>query len=213
MVTLSTLPSAAARTASSPSSAPVGTTMRAPVSRARATRCIRGSSAPTLLGTKMRPRAIAASAICSKTAAGAASTTISACSASSASDDQPRRRAEAGDGAPRLLLVARRDRDEAQPLDARIQRAREMRADRAEPTDRHRHFARHRKCLMRCVPGAAVSRSRAAGREPRGQVAEPWGPRGARRNDQPRRRSATYRGARLSCMSPPCCAALPPPRC
>ena len=100
MVTLSTLPSAAARTASSPSSAPVGTTMRAPVSCARRTRCMRGSSAPTEAGTKMRPASMAAEAIVSNTAAGAASTTMSASASPSSATSRggvrkPRRLASA----------------------------------------------------------------------------------------------------------------------
>ena len=44
ILTLSTLPSATARTASRPSSAPVGTRIRAPVALARSTRCIWPSS-------------------------------------------------------------------------------------------------------------------------------------------------------------------------
>ena len=77
MVTLLTSPSAAARTASSPSNAPVGMMMRAPVSRARSIRCMRGSKAPQELGTKMQPASMAAVAASSKTEAGAASTMMS----------------------------------------------------------------------------------------------------------------------------------------
>ena len=55
IVTLSIGPSAAARTASRPSNAPVGTTIRAPVLRASLARCIRGSKAPTEAGTKIFP--------------------------------------------------------------------------------------------------------------------------------------------------------------
>ncbi len=84
IVMLSIRPSAAARTASRPSNAPVGTMIRAPVSFARFTRCILGSNAPTEAGMKIRPDSIAGTAMRSNSAAGAASTTISA-SASSAS--------------------------------------------------------------------------------------------------------------------------------
>ena len=78
MVTLSIRPSAAARTASRPSRAPVGTTMRAPVLPASSKRCMRGNRAPTEAGMKMRPASKAGTAIRSKIEAGAHSTTMSA---------------------------------------------------------------------------------------------------------------------------------------
>ena len=136
MVTLSTRPSAAARTASRPSSAPVGTTMRAPVSCARRTRCMRGSSAPTEAGTNTRPASIAGPAICSNTAAGAASTTISA--SASRQRHHARRRAEIAQVRRRLGPIARRHGDEPQPIHAGVQRARQLQPDGPEPADRDR---------------------------------------------------------------------------
>ena len=84
-VTLWIGPSAAARTASRPSSAPVGTMMRAPVAWASLTRCMRGSRAPTEAGIRMRPASMAGKAIRSNRDAGAASTTISASDSSASS--------------------------------------------------------------------------------------------------------------------------------
>ena len=85
MVTEWIKPSAAACTASSPSSAPLGTTICAPCFAARSFTSGWASRAPTLITTSVRPFFSAGSAICRNTSAGAHSTTMSACSASSAS--------------------------------------------------------------------------------------------------------------------------------
>ena len=84
MRTSSISPSAAARTASSPRRAPVGTTMRAPWRAASAMRSGRLRSAPTLSGSRVRPAFRTGSAISANTRAGAHSTTASAASTSAA---------------------------------------------------------------------------------------------------------------------------------
>ena len=73
--------SAAPRTASSPITAPLGTTICAPVTRATSTRSVWSSSAPTLMETRIFPARTTGSAISRNTAAGAHSTTMSARSA------------------------------------------------------------------------------------------------------------------------------------
>src|SRR5581483_3237235 len=85
MWTRSISPTAAACTASRPSSAPVGTRMRPPWSRARSTRSKLSSSAPQDSTTTVRPCSSAGSASSRNTAAGAHSTTMSACCHSSPS--------------------------------------------------------------------------------------------------------------------------------
>ena len=81
IVTSSTAPSLTARTASRPSSAPVGTRMRPPCFRARSTRSMLSMSAPTDSGMKMRPRFRAGSATERNRAAGRHSRTMPAASA------------------------------------------------------------------------------------------------------------------------------------
>src|SRR5215472_11060840 len=71
-------PSAAAATASSPNSAPVGTRMRPPCRRAKSTRSKLSSNAPQLRTITVRPCSSAGSASSRSTAAGAHSTTTSA---------------------------------------------------------------------------------------------------------------------------------------
>src|SRR6202795_4869183 len=82
MVTEWIVPSAAARTASSPISPPVGTRIRAPVSFARATRSQLSRSWPTLSGMNSLPRSITDDATARNMAGGRHSTTRSQVSAS-----------------------------------------------------------------------------------------------------------------------------------
>src|SRR5580704_13686766 len=82
MVTEWMMPSAAARTASSPIRPPVGTRMRAPVSFARATRSQLSRSWPTLSGMNSLPRSITDNATVRNIAGGRHSTTRSQVSTS-----------------------------------------------------------------------------------------------------------------------------------
>ena len=136
MVTDSMPLSAAPRTASSPITAPLGTTICAPVARAASTRSAWSSSAPALMATSTFPARTTGSAISRNTAAGALSTTMSARSASS-----PATTTSTGVRKPRHPLsrprvVARRHRREGQAVDlAAVDAPGDLEADGAETAD------------------------------------------------------------------------------
>ena len=154
MVTRWMVPSAAALTASRPSRAPVGTTILAPVSFARSTRCMRGSSAPTLVGMKIRPRSMAGRAISSKTAAVRAFQHQVGAGRQLAQGNDRRGRAKLR--LPRLgpHRVPGRDGGERQAVDAGVDGGGDLSADRAETA--YAHPERHAVAAFLCLPHGPV---------------------------------------------------------
>ena len=132
MVTRWMVPSAAALTASRPSRAPVGTTIRAPVSLARSTRSIRGSSAPTLVGMKIPPLFDGGQGDLFEDGGRRAFEHEVGAGREVHQRNDGRGRAETRLPRPGARLVPRRDRSERQAFDARVDGGGDLPADRAE---------------------------------------------------------------------------------